>query len=117
VLCDEQYAEVGTPFEQAVWCLATVISRRAGRAVVNAGLKHLAGDDGPPRVAVPGAGVAGGLSDEHAIVDFTGPAPAIGDRLLLSPRHLDPTQNLHPRLWVAEPSGDLDEWEIDGRVR
>jgi D-serine deaminase-like pyridoxal phosphate-dependent protein len=117
VLGDEQYAEAGAGFEQAVWCLATVISRRADRAVANAGLKHLAGDDGPPRVEIEGARVLGSLSDEHTIVGCAGPAPAVGDRLLLSPRHVDPTLNLHPRLWACGPGGEAEEWEIDGRVR
>ena len=65
---DRQYAEVGVGFEQAIWCLATVISRRGDVAVANAGLKQLAGDDGPPGVDIDGVAVIGGLSDEHAVL-------------------------------------------------
>jgi D-serine deaminase-like pyridoxal phosphate-dependent protein len=116
VLMDQQYLELGLPFQPAVWCLATVVSRRGADAVVNAGWKELAGEDGPPAILVAGAAV-GELSDEHANVRLAaGTGLAVGDRVLLAPRHLDPTLNLHARLHVCGPDGGVEAWPVDARV-
>ena len=115
-LMDQQYLEVGLPFEPAVWCLATVVSRRGADAVLNAGWKELAGEDGPPAVLLVGATV-GDLSDEHANVRLAVGTPlAVGDRVLLAPRHLDPTLNLHPRIHVCNVGGAVEAWAIDARA-
>ncbi|MGN6380334.1 MAG: alanine racemase [Gaiellales bacterium] len=116
-LMDEQYGEIGVGFRSALWCLASVISVRPGWAVANAGMKELYGEDGPPRVELSGARVRGGLSDEHAELDLSGGATlGLGDRVLLAPRHIDPTLNLHPHLFVCGDGGEIEQWEVDGRL-
>src|SRR5579864_4532829 len=112
---DEQYREVGVGFETALWCLASVISARPGHAVLNAGMKELYGEDGMPGLALAGARLEGGLSDEHATIHLSqGTELAPGDRVLLAPRHVDPTMNLHPQLFVCSP-GNTERWQVDGR--
>jgi D-serine deaminase-like pyridoxal phosphate-dependent protein len=115
-LMDEQYGEVGVGFETALWCLASVISARPGHAVLNAGMKELYGEDGMPRLGLVGARLEDGLSDEHATVHLSPQTElAPGDRVLLAPRHVDPTMNLHPHLFVCN-AGNVERWDVDGRI-
>lgn len=100
---DADYAEnapdPGAPrFEQALWVLGGVISRRTdlGRVVLDAGHKAVAIDSGPPRIA---GGRVVSMSDEHAVLAMAPDAvPALGARLRLVPGHCDPTINLHDRM-------------------
>ena len=88
----------GGAFEQALFVLATVMSHpTARRAVLDAGLKALAFDSGPPEVFGRAGVVYGGASDEHGglVLDGSNAPLGIGDKLLLVPGHCDPTVNLH----------------------
>jgi D-serine deaminase-like pyridoxal phosphate-dependent protein len=35
--------------------------------------------------------------------------------VLLAPRHVDPTMNLHPHLFVCN-AGNVERWDVDGRI-
>lgn len=115
VLMDARYAAIDTPFEPALYCAATLISRRSERTgVLNAGLKQLSAEKGPPTPTATDVTVVD-LSDEHAQVAIDPDAPyEIGDRLLLTPSHLDPTVNLHGQLHVWD-GNDATSWWVDGR--
>ncbi len=105
-------------FEQSLYVLATVMSvPTAERAIVDAGLKALAFDSGPPVVHV-----ARGLeyvkgSDEHGVlaVDPALAQPVLGDRVWLIPGHCDPTVNLYD--WIVGMRGDRVEcvWSVVAR--
>ncbi|MFQ5567861.1 MAG: DSD1 family PLP-dependent enzyme [Paracoccaceae bacterium] len=85
-------------FEHALFVLATVMSHpTAGRAVLDAGLKALAFDSGPPEVSGRTGVIYEGASDEHGVLALEGANAAlgIGDKLMLVPGHCDPTVNLH----------------------
>lgn len=99
VFMDADYArnQAPPPFRQALFVLATVMSRAVpGVAVVDAGLKALAVDSGLPEIwARPGLRYAG-ASDEHGkILLEDGTAPALGEKLRLVPGHCDPTVDRH----------------------
>jgi D-serine deaminase-like pyridoxal phosphate-dependent protein len=115
VLLDAAYGRIGLAFEPALYCVTTVISRpEPTRAVLDAGLKSLATDEGLPVAAAPGLRVVS-LSDEHARLAVTrGAAPAVGDKILLIPGHIDPTVNLHDALFIYNGEG-LERWPVDGR--
>ncbi len=115
VLMDTTYADIGLELEQAVFGVATVISRRsASSAAINAGTKSMNTDKGMPRVLTAGARLVG-MGDEHGRLALDRTANLdVGDRVLLVPSHLDPTVNLHDVLLV-ESHGDLAVWRIDGR--
>lgn len=125
VFMDTRYGAVGwpdggrPPFEQALHLLATVISRPVpGRAVVDAGLKALSGDHGPPRPA----GVAGVAfefgGDEHGILRGGGATPlAVGDKLRLVPSHCDTTVNLHDQYMIVRDGAVVDAWAVAARGR
>ena len=80
-----------TTFEPSLFVWATVMSRPAeDRAVVDAGLKALAFDSGPPLVCDEPA------SDEHGRLAVSAATNrlGLGDKIRLTPGHCDPTVNL-----------------------
>ncbi|MBP7065243.1 DSD1 family PLP-dependent enzyme [Ferrovibrio sp.] len=83
-----------SPFRQALFVLATVMSRPGpGIAVVDAGHKAYAVDSGLPLVWQRPDIQVSGASDEHGKLVFgseTSP-PALGEKLRLVPGHCDPT--------------------------
>jgi 3-hydroxy-D-aspartate aldolase len=104
-------------FAHALFVLATVMSRGAGRAIVDAGLKASSVDSGMPVVwQRPGLAYRQ-ASDEHGFIEVApgAAAPALGEKLLLVPGHCDPTINLHD--WYVCVRGGVVEalWPITAR--
>lgn len=112
-LMDSQYAQLGLPFEQAMWVLGTVISRTQQWSVIDVGLKSLSMDHGNP--LVPGHSVWF-CSDEHiTIAALDGPQLALGTRVRVTPAHIDPTIALHDEAWIVQGDTITDRWDIDLR--
>ncbi len=85
-------------FEPSLFVWATVMSRPAQeRAIVDAGLKALAFDSGPPLVWDEPAATYERASDEHGRLAVSGTTNRlhIGDKIRLVPGHCDPTVNLY----------------------
>jgi D-serine deaminase-like pyridoxal phosphate-dependent protein len=127
IFLDREYGEcelaVGDApeFEPALFVDATVISANAaGMVTVDAGLKALASDAGPPRVV---AGAPSGsryvfMGDEHgAIVAEAGRLPGLGARVTLQPGHCDPTVNLHDFYHVIDGDEVMAIWPVTARGR
>ncbi|MGH7128865.1 MAG: DSD1 family PLP-dependent enzyme [Planctomycetaceae bacterium] len=100
LLMDTAYRNTDVPFENAVRCLTTIISRpTAERAVCDAGQKTMSHDAGPPEVENrPGVRYLRG-SDEHGLIAVE-PAEQdrelnVGDVISLLPSHICTTINLH----------------------
>jgi D-serine deaminase-like pyridoxal phosphate-dependent protein len=114
-LMDADYGRSGLPFRQALHLLTTVVSRSPkGWAVVDGGLKALGMDHGDP--------VMDGYrllfcSDEHTtfLPEDGGSLPAVGERVRITPSHVDPTIAYHE--WLHLVSGDevVDRWDVDLR--
>ena len=86
----------GLRAEPSGW--ATVMSRPAeDRAIVDAGLKALAFDSGPPLVCDEPAAISERASDEHGRLGVLGGTNRlqIGDKIRLVPGHCDSTVNLY----------------------
>lgn len=122
-LMDTQYASLGFPFQQAVHVVGTVISRSAGWAVADVGLKALGMDHGNPEVDGYDVWFC---SDEHVTfavkrdaASLPVPAPTvlprIGEKVLVTPAHIDPTMSQHERIYVHREGLVVDEWAIDLR--
>lgn len=110
-LMDTHYGQLGLPFEQAVWVLGTVISTAEEHAVADVGLKSLGMDHGGP--AITGARVWF-CSDEH--LTFAAAEPRrVGDRVRVTPAHVDPTMAMHETAWVVRGDEVVDRWAIDLR--
>jgi D-serine deaminase-like pyridoxal phosphate-dependent protein len=105
-------------FEQSLYVVATVMSAPVReRAVVDAGLKALALDSGPPLVRSPRGLEYAKASDEHGVLVVApdAAAPALGSRVWLVPGHCDPTVNLYD--WIVGVRGDRVEcvWPVAAR--
>jgi D-threonine aldolase len=110
-LMDTAYTELGLPFGQALRVEATVISVSAGWAVADCGLKALAMDHGNP--AIEGSEVWF-CSDEH-ITFAPGRPLTVGDRIRVTPAHVDPTVAKHERIAVVDGDEVLENWPVDLR--
>jgi D-serine deaminase-like pyridoxal phosphate-dependent protein len=118
VLMDAKYATIDIPFENALFCCTTLISRRQPDAgVLNAGLKSLTVEYGMPKSA-DGTFSIITLADEHARItprrDWTA---KVGEPVLVIPAHIDPALNLHDVVVVHRRGGVADHWKVDGRQR
>lgn len=112
-LMDTEYAKLGLPFRQALYLWATVISVNDRVAICDAGLKSQGMDHGDPTIG--GADVLY-CSDEHVVfVPHDGHSWQVGDRVRLTPAHVDPTVAMHERMWLVDGDDVIDEWPIDLR--
>lgn len=91
-------ARNASPFEHALFVVATVMSTASGeRAVIDAGHKALSNDSGFPAVLGRPDLRYHRPSDEHGVLDFGSASSrlALGDMVTLIPGHCDPTVNLY----------------------
>jgi D-serine deaminase-like pyridoxal phosphate-dependent protein len=105
-------------FDPSLFVWATVMSRPADeRAIVDAGLKALAFDSGPPTVWDEPAATYERASDEHGRLGISAATNRLklGDKVKLVPGHCDPTVNLYD--WYVAIRGDRVEalWPITAR--
>ena len=105
-------------FEPSLFVWATVMSRPTeDRAIVDAGLKALAFDSGPPVVCDEPAATYERASDEHGRLAVSAATNrlALGDKIRLIPGHCDPTVNLYD--WYVCIRGNRVEqlWPITAR--
>ena len=113
-LMDTQYATLPSPFKQALWVEATIISINAesGYVVADSGLKSMGMDHGNPTWP---HGKVWFCSDEHVTMAPTDiDRWSVGDRVRLAPAHIDPTIAKHERMWFIE-AGEVTEWPVDLR--
>jgi 3-hydroxy-D-aspartate aldolase len=105
-------------FEPSLFVWATVMSRPAeDRAIVDAGLKALAFDSGPPLVCDEPAASYERASDEHGRLAVAGATNRlhIGDKIRLIPGHCDPTVNLYDWYVGVRASRVEQLWPITAR--
>jgi D-serine deaminase-like pyridoxal phosphate-dependent protein len=105
-------------FGQSLTVTTTVVSaNQPGFVTVDAGLKALATDAGPPTVVGHGDGVGYHFfGDEHGLVTRgTGTRFARGDRLDLVPPHCDPTVDRYDVLWLVRGDTVVGVADIDAR--
>ncbi|MGC2415144.1 MAG: DSD1 family PLP-dependent enzyme [Stellaceae bacterium] len=105
-------------FEPSLFVWATVMSRpNYERAIVDAGLKALAMDSGPPTVWDEPAATYERASDEHGRLGIAAATNRLqlGDKIRLVPGHCDPTVNLYD--WYVAVRNDRVEalWPITAR--
>jgi D-serine deaminase-like pyridoxal phosphate-dependent protein len=115
VFMDTAYERVLGDFAPALTVLATVVSRHAGTAVLDCGIKTIASSLGTPRLAAGGGSVRY-VAEEHTVVDLeAGATLDVGDRVQVVSGHCCETVNLHDRLFLHEDGVILDIWPMMGR--
>lgn len=131
VFNDAQQLELGTCSMEdiALTVVATVVSKPAGRVVLDSGTKTLGADrpvwaTGHGRLLEhPDARITA-ASEHHATVQMPGPLPDLGSRVLVVPNHACNAVNLHEEYVLAGGAGGFDEahgfagspsWAVDAR--
>jgi D-serine deaminase-like pyridoxal phosphate-dependent protein len=112
VFMDGRYREVrpdlGRP---ALTMLVTVIARHGDYAVIDAGLKSLTNEFGPPRGRdLPVSATR--LSEEHGTLAVGDLDLAPGAKIEILPSHNDTTLNLHSEYYVRRGDEVIDVWPI-----
>jgi D-serine deaminase-like pyridoxal phosphate-dependent protein len=118
LLMDCAYQAVRPEFACSLSVLATVISRRPGWYVLDAGSKAISKDFGTPVIKDRPGETVSKLSEEHTRVECAAP-PAVGERREVIPAHCCATMNLHRQCvpvrrgrveacWPIEASGRYD---------
>jgi D-serine deaminase-like pyridoxal phosphate-dependent protein len=93
---------LGLPFDVASFVIATVISRSAEVAVLDAGRKSITIDSGPPGIPFEGTVVA--VNEEHTVL-HTSTHLEVGMHVKLTPSKVPTTFNLHDRVWISQADG------------
>lgn len=120
-VCDLRGLDKPT-FEQALQIDARVVSSNTpGMVTVDAGLKAMATEKGPPMIlkgAVEGS-TTRFMGDEHlAVVAPEGKAPpGHGEQVILTPPHCDPTVNLYEAYHVVKGDTLVEIWPVTARGR
>ncbi len=117
VTLDWSYKQrVGDEFDVALSVLATVLSARSDTYVLDAGVKAIAHEFGPPQIAHPPSSQIPRFSaEEHAVVRATEHGLKVGDRVHVTPSHACATCNLHHQIVVHEGDDVVDVWPISAR--
>jgi len=116
LLMDSAYHAVRPEFACSLSILATVISRKTDRYVLDAGSKAISKDFGMPAVKGHDLEKVLKLAEEHTIVETRQP-PAIGERREIVPAHCCATMNLH-RTCFAVRNGVVEAvWPIEASGR
>jgi D-serine deaminase-like pyridoxal phosphate-dependent protein len=117
LLMDCAYHAVRPEFGCSLSILATVVSRRPGQYVLDAGSKAVSKDFGTPTIKGQSAEHVIKLAEEHTIVRCDGEAPRVGERREIIPAHCCATMNLH-RQCVAVRNGHVEAtWQIEASGR
>ncbi len=111
---DAVYRKLSLPFVNSLFLLTSVVSRREGLTVVDAGVKTCGIDQGMP-VPLNGTAVEIVASEEHfQLHSYTG-SENVGEKLLLIPSHCCSTVNLHDKIYLVDGNKVLYRLPITGR--
>lgn len=119
VLMDAVYQALRPEFPTTLTILATVISRRPGQYVLDAGSKAISKDFGMPAIKNRSQDKVSKLAEEHTLVESADEGIKIGDRFQVISAHCCATMNLHrtclgmrngvvEAVWPIEASGRYD---------
>lgn len=115
-LMEPELLNLGLPFRCAASIRGTVISRHAGRIVLDIGRRVVGMEYGPPLpIGFPATDIA--ISDEHARIALPDPLPTLGSQLDMVPGQIRTTFNLHDEVWVSRGGRLVDRWPITARGR
>jgi D-serine deaminase-like pyridoxal phosphate-dependent protein len=107
---------LGLPFVPALAVSAMVISRSAGRVVLDAGKKSISCDYGPP-TPLSGQATLTAINEEHTTLTWEGQLPELGTRIGLRPHHVRLTFNLHDEVWLSRGGKVMDRLPVTARGR
>ena len=111
---DDCYNKLNLKFENSMFVLTTVVSKKDNLAVVDAGVKTVGVDQGLPTFkGISCSEIV--ASEEHFQLHNPDKNLNIGDKILLIPGHCCSTNNLHDKIYAVQNEDVIAVWEIDGR--
>ena len=117
VLMDAVYQTLRPEFPATQSILATVVSRRPGQYVLDAGSKAISKDFGTPTIKNRPQDKVLKLPEEHTIVETTDETVKVGDRFEVLSAHCCATMNLH-RMCIGVRKGVVESvWPIEASGR
>jgi D-serine deaminase-like pyridoxal phosphate-dependent protein len=116
IFMDSVYNRVDLPFKNSLTILASVMHKRPGIAITDAGLKVISVEQGPPIVKdYPHLKTRGKLSEEHGLIIDPKDELAYLEKIEFIPSHCCTTVNLHDKYYCVR-NGVLEAiWPITGR--
>jgi D-serine deaminase-like pyridoxal phosphate-dependent protein len=117
LLMDAAYHAVRPEFGCALSILATVVSRRPGWYVLDAGSKAVSQDFGTPAIKGHPREQVLRLAEEHTKVEDGGAGPQVGDRREVLPAHCCATMNLHRQVMAVRGGRVEAVWPIEASGR
>jgi len=116
VFMDGVYSRGNLPFRSSLSILTTVIHKRPGIAITDAGLKVCSIDRGDPTIKDrPNLRIADGLSEEHGEVLDEQDEIEYLEKIEYIPSHCCTTVNLHDSLYCVRKGMLEAVWPISGR--
>lgn len=104
---DATYRNLSLPFKNSLFVLTTVVSKRSGLTVVDAGVKTCGTDQGMP---VPRDGHADTIvaSEEHFQLHNYNAETSVGEKMYLIPAHCCSTINLYDKIYLVDGDTIVD---------
>ena len=111
---DSTYKDLDLPFKNSLFILTTVVSKRDGLTVVDAGVKTCGVDQGMPQVV--GHSVKEIVaSEEHFQLHGLDGDVKLSEKLVLVPGHCCSTVNLYDKIYVVSDGEVVDRISITAR--
>lgn len=98
---DYTYSDLNLPFKNSLFVLSTVVSKRDGLTVVDAGVKTCGVDQGMPAICDNDCEEVV-ASEEHFQLHKLSIPLNVGDKVRLIPGHCCSTVNLHDKIYLIE---------------
>lgn len=117
LLMDAIYSTIRPEFEPSLTVLATVISRRPGLYILDAGTKAISKDFCLPTIKGKPDEKVIKLSEEHTRVECTGPLPEIGETREVITGHCCGTMNLHREVVAIRNQAIVGKWPVEASGR
>lgn len=116
---DSTYGELEKlPFKNAMYVLSSVVHKRPGLIVLDAGVKSFGVDQGLPTVmTMDGKIVSGTLeaNEEHLKIFDPDKELSVGEKVLLIPGHCCSTMNLYNNIYLYEEDKIVDRYTVTAR--
>ena len=111
---DATYRNLNLPFKNSLFLLTTVVSKREGLTVVDAGVKTCGVDQGMP---LPTTGTFSEIiaSEEHFQIHNYSEKVDVGEKMLLVPAHCCSTINLHDKIYLVDGDKVVDRFIITAK--
>lgn len=104
---DSTYRSLSLPFKNSLFVLTTVVSKREGLTVVDAGVKTCGVDQGMPALYNGQAGEIVASEEHFQLHNYTEKCE-VGEKIRLIPAHCCSTVNLHDKIYLVDGDEVVD---------